>query len=304
MKDITVDMQNNTPDDFFQQRELLRKTYVTGIDTLKEQLMYLDQEAKALEAQLNDYNKVVESNRGKTQEMIEENAKKEHENQQLASNIRRIKIENARLSTFKSYIFNTFDIPTDKAIHTAVERASPKTEVYNVPNVIVQPYKYYFAYNDSKAQYLINEIDEGIQKNIEAASPVKFSSKRTVQLERTPQQSLVEEHKEFSGMEYNKSPQKMGSSLIKPMEPTLLKKDNSTPVLSKSVQYVDGKKFFELAREKLSFEDFNKVIREIQKMNKNQQSKQTTYETCENITRNKDKELSNKLRSLIYHKVS
>jgi len=146
---------------------------------------------------------------------------------------------------------------------------------------------------------LLNEIDEGIQKNIEATSPIKFSTKKTI-LERSLQHSLLEENKELREMTSNKSPYK--TSLIKSVEPKLMKKDGLA--LSKSVQYVDGKKFFELAREKLSFEDFNKVIREIQKMNKNQQSKQATYETCESIIKNKDKELSNKLRSLIYHKVS
>eukprot|EP00826_Nyctotherus_ovalis_P058701 TRINITY_DN8094_c0_g2_i3.p1 TRINITY_DN8094_c0_g2~~TRINITY_DN8094_c0_g2_i3.p1 ORF type:complete len:201 (-),score=58.23 TRINITY_DN8094_c0_g2_i3:55-612(-) len=173
---------------------------------------------------------------------------------------------------------------------TARKEASPKTEIYNVPNVVVQPYRY-SPPNSSKAEHLLSEIDEGIQKNIEAASP--HSARKVGQVERSPQQSIVEQRKESV---------LRSALLVKPAE--VPRKERAGTATSKSVQYVDGKKFFELAREKLSFEDFNKVIREIQKMNKNQQSKQATYETCEAIIKNKDKELGAKLRSLIYHKAS
>jgi len=135
---------NNGSEDFFQQRDLLKKAFTSNMDTLKERLMYLDQEVKILETQLSDCYKVIESNKAKTQVLIEENAKKEYENQELASDIRKIKIENARLSSFKSYIFNTFDILTENPHKDNVaqkERASPKMEIYNIPAVVVQPYK-------------------------------------------------------------------------------------------------------------------------------------------------------------------
>jgi regulator of replication initiation timing len=111
---------------------------------LKEKLMHLDQEARTLETQLDDCSKVIGNNKVKTQALIEENVKKELINQQLASDIRKIKIENARLSSFKSYIFNTFDIPTENPHKDNVvqkERVSPKMEVYNIPAVVAQPYK-------------------------------------------------------------------------------------------------------------------------------------------------------------------
>lgn len=291
MEEMSSDAQHSMPEDFFQQRELLRKAYVSNVEALKGQLAYLDQEAKALEAQLNDCNKVVESNTAKTQVLTQQNAQKELANQQLASSIRKIKIENARLSSFKSYIFNTFDISADKynVSQTARKEASPKTEVYNVPSILPQPYKYFRAHS-SKAEHLLSEIEEGIQKNMEAASPC--STRQVGRAERSPQQSVVDEHKE--------SFKRSLGGLVKLAEAP--GKEKAGSVTSKSVQYVDGKKFFELAREKLSFEDFNKVIREIQKMNKNQQSRQATYETCEAIIKNKDKELGAKLRSLIYHK--
>eukprot|EP00826_Nyctotherus_ovalis_P058702 TRINITY_DN8094_c0_g3_i1.p1 TRINITY_DN8094_c0_g3~~TRINITY_DN8094_c0_g3_i1.p1 ORF type:complete len:265 (+),score=72.82 TRINITY_DN8094_c0_g3_i1:68-862(+) len=251
MEEIRSDVQHSMPEDFFQQRELLRKAYMSNVEALKGQLAYLDQEAKVLEAQLNDCNKAIENNTAKTKVLTQQNAQKEQANQQLASSIRKIKIENARLSSFKSYIFNTFDIPADKhnVSQTARKEASPKTEIYNVPNVVVQPYRY-SPPNSSKAEHLLSEIDEGIQKNIEAASP--HSARKVGQVERSPQQSIVEQRKESV---------LRSALLVKPAE--VPRKERAGTATSKSVQYVDGKKFFELAREKLSFEDFNKVIRAV-----------------------------------------
>ena len=93
------------------------------------------------------------------------------------------------------------------------------------------------------------------------------------------------------------------------MKPIAKKKSNMTgndkfESSSKTIQYVDGRKFFELAREKLPFDKFNKIIKEIQKMNKNQQSKEETFRICEEVIEKKNKELCLKLRALIYHKIT
>ncbi len=70
----------------------------------------------------------------------------------------------------------------------------------------------------------------------------------------------------------------------------------------RSLQYIEGKRFFKLARERLTFEEFNKFIAQIQNLNRGKQTKEATVAAVETIFGKGNDDLLTKLKELLLRK--
>ena len=71
----------------------------------------------------------------------------------------------------------------------------------------------------------------------------------------------------------------------------------------KSIEYIEGKNFFKVARNKLQEEQFNKIIKEIKKFINKRQSANNTLEICKGILGHENKELLYSLKDIISYKL-
>lgn len=72
--------------------------------------------------------------------------------------------------------------------------------------------------------------------------------------------------------------------------------------LPRSVQFIEGKRFFKAAREKLPEDKFNLLLTELQKMNKNLQSREDTLEQAKSLLGALHKDLYTKFKELVLRK--
>ena len=133
------------PGDFIQHEELLKKSYFVDLESLENKIESLKEQVESITNQLNDCNKVISNTSTEIKTLMQKNSEKEKENQRLAGDIRRIKIENARLSDFKSYLFNSVDLSTSQ--NSPQKYKKNYTEIKDVEEdnkeqiIIESPYK-------------------------------------------------------------------------------------------------------------------------------------------------------------------
>jgi len=174
-----------------------------------------------------------------------------------------------------------------------------------------------------KAEYLISQIDTSLnQPNPNLYRPYERSEIVEPQIENRSMSHMYEPSKPY---EASHSPQKLkafhskqynsekrnlvGStpSQFNSIDMKIPPKCSTKPINEsisnigspKSVLFMEGKKFFKDARDKLSFEKFNAFLKGIKALNSGQSSKQDVIEQSKNIFGNENISLYNQFKQLV-----
>jgi len=89
--------------------EFIEENFKKTSEALESQIHGLNQEILSLQSRLESHNKRVSENKNLIESLVKENARKYQENSILEDEIRKIKIENNRLSGIKETIINALE---------------------------------------------------------------------------------------------------------------------------------------------------------------------------------------------------
>jgi hypothetical protein len=271
--------------------ELINFAYTNHNAALEEDIATLNAKIKELSAKLREAEDKVAESDITIQDLSEKNTKLFEENQRLILNLRKLKVDNARLQSLANHIKSTIDANESQPITFEPSKLPKQVEDTS-------------SRNNNKAQQLINQIELSLQQpNLSSISRTNYTSKEgldnlltpsrvmevgkrallprsSARISKVPRNYNEREHtQEFKNPlneMYKSKIDEFKKSKVTGFE-SMLKVDKS------SNQYEEGRTFFKEARKLLPFDKFNTFLREIKLLNKGQKTKDEVLKVAETL---------------------